>query len=150
MPIEIKKGDIFKQPVEAIVNPVNCDGVMGAGLSKKFKEKFPDNFSCYRRKCVKGQLKPGIMCVTIPINDVDKQLIINFPTKDKWSNPSKLEYVSKGLDSLLQTIYDHEIKSIAIPALGCGLGGLEWKEVKSLIIEKLFVVDNVDIIILEP
>jgi O-acetyl-ADP-ribose deacetylase (regulator of RNase III) len=113
---------------EAWVNPVNTEGVMGAGLAKQFKIKFPDMFKDYENKCKSG-LKIGE--IHIWDNGKDPKYILNFPTKDKWKNPSKMEFITKGLKGLAMAINDLGIKSIAIPAIGCGLGGLDFEDVKS-------------------
>lgn len=143
---EFRKGDIFKSGAEALVNPVNTKGVMGKGLALKFKEKFPDNFYSYKEQCKQNKLKIGsIHCV-----NSDNQIIFNFPTKDDWRSPSKIEYIELGLKTLRESIKISQIKSIAIPALGCGLGGLDWNDVKPLIIEELRGLSNVKIIVYEP
>ena len=130
--------DIFKTDCVAIVNPVNCKGVMGAGLAKIFKEKYPEVFEKYYKACHAEnpdlRLKIGT-CLTCVAHD--GKIIINFPTKDDWKDKSKMEYIEKGLDALIRHIKKYDLKSVAIPALGSGLGGLNWKDVKVLINEKL-------------
>lgn len=126
---EYKKGDLFESGCEALVNAVNCIGIMGAGLAAAFKKRFPKMNKDYIRICKAGGLKPGLMHIwTNPEND--PKYIINFPTKNDLS-PSKLEYITDGLDKLKHVVESREIKSIAIPALGCGLGGLSWGVVKT-------------------
>lgn len=122
-------GDIFDSDCEALVNPVNCIGVMGAGLASQFKKHFPGNFQAYFEECGRQAIVPGKLFVW-PDNG---KIIINFPTKDHWKNPSKLKFIEKGLDTLEKQDYE----SIAIPPLGCGLGGLRWMDVKRLIHVKL-------------
>lgn len=133
-------GDIFKANTEAIVNPVNCVGVMGKGLALEFRKRFPHNFREYKWECDNNLLHTGEMCVTGPYIESNGKLfanypmyIINFPTKKHWRNPSKLIYIDEGLITLAKTIEEYEIKSIAIPALGVGNGGLDWKDVRSMI-----------------
>jgi O-acetyl-ADP-ribose deacetylase (regulator of RNase III) len=122
----ISNGNIFESKCEAWVNPVNCIGVMGAGLALAFKRKFPQMFKEYKQVCKKKKLIPGLVHVWQGKNP---KYIINFPTKDDLS-PSKLIYISTGLITLVKEVKDRDIKSIAIPALGSGLGGLNWKNVK--------------------
>jgi len=143
--IEFRKGDIFTQNTEAIVNPVNCVGVMGKGLALQFKCGFPQNYHSYRIACSRGEVVPGKMFVH---SESGKQ-IINFPTKRDWRNDSRLEDIISGLDDLAKVIRELEIKSITIPRIGCGLGGLDWAVVQSHIVEKLSNLNDVDIIVLE-
>ena len=133
-------GDIFWCGAEALVNPVNCVGVMEKGIALKCKKLYPENYKEYREAC--KWLKPGKLYthrVSDPSNHV--KYIINFPTKDHWRNPSKLEYISEGLDALKDEINTLRLYSITIPALGCGCGGLNWRDVEPLIREKLSDVD---------
>jgi O-acetyl-ADP-ribose deacetylase (regulator of RNase III) len=125
---EYRKGNLFESECEALVNTVNCIGVMGAGLAHAFKKKFPQMNVDYI-KCCKEGLRPGTMHVWE--NPAGKpKFIINFPTKDDLS-PSKLGYITDGLDALKQVVIAKKIVTIAIPALGCGLGGLSWGVVKT-------------------
>lgn len=122
-----KSGNLFDAPVEALVNAVNCEGVMGKGLALTFKNRFPEMFTSYAETCRKGDLRPGeLHCFQSP----GKPWVINFPTKDRWRNPSRLEYIESALPRLVAFVQHHGIRSIAIPALGCGLGGLKWDDVK--------------------
>ena len=135
-----KDGSIFSSKMAALVNPVNTVGVMGAGLALIFKKSFPQNFIEYKKVCNSGELVPGKVHVWRPITHnlfEDSQIVVNFPTKKHWKDPSKIEYISAGLDDLARAIVDLEIESIAIPKLGCGLGGLKWSEVQPLIKSKL-------------
>ncbi len=141
------KGDIFESGAEAIVNPVNCMGIMGKGLALQFKNKFPKTNIEYTKFCNEGKLLIG----TLHHNFENNIHIINFPTKIEWFNKSKMEYISKGLDVLIELIIHTDIHSIAIPALGCGLGGLNWIEIKSLLHNKLTVLSTrVNIYVYEP
>ena len=125
--------DIFKANTEALVNPVNCVGVMGKGLALEFKRRFQKNFQEYKFQCDNDLLEIGEMLITGPyIYTNYPTYIINFPTKRDWRDPSKLIYIDNGLIDLAQTIEEFEIKSIAIPALGVGNGGLDWKFVKPM------------------
>jgi O-acetyl-ADP-ribose deacetylase (regulator of RNase III) len=145
--IEITRGDLFAVEVEAIVNPVNTRGVMGKGLALAFKKKFPDAFRAYAKACERGEVVVGQMHVVE--RESKPHYIIHFPTKDDWRAPSRLECVRDGLLDLAREIREREIQSIAIPALGCGLGGLAWGDVRPLIVAAL---DGVEarVILFEP
>ncbi len=127
---------IFKLPVMAYVNPINCKGAMGKGLALDFKKLFPLNFSYYKKQCTARNVKPGTMLVykTMLVKR-SPNFIINFPTKDDWKNPSELQFIADGLKHLVQVCIEENITSIAIPQLGCGLGGLDWEVVRPMIIE---------------
>ena len=136
----IEKGNIFNSSCEFLVNPVNCVGVMGKGLALEFKNKYPLNFEIYKKACDNASFNIGNLLI-VP---VDNKFIVNFPTKKHWRNKSDLEFIKIGLEELKVAINDFNIKSIALPKLGCGLGGLDWNEVFDLI--KDFhnsIVDNV-------
>ena len=125
-------GDMFQPTYDAIVNTVNCVGVMGKGLALSFKQKYPDNFLAYRQFCAQHKLKPGHLFVygTSPI-------IINLATKDHWRNPSQMTYVIDGTNALASWLQNNpQVKTIAVPKLGCGCGGLNWSEVQ-LIMNKI-------------
>ena len=127
-------GDLLKANAEALVNTVNTVGVMGKGIALQFKEEFPKNNKEYIAACKVGILEPGLL---LPVWDnslhLGRKLIINFPTKVHWRQASRYEYIEVGLQALRQLILEIGIKSIAIPPLGCGNGGLEWDRVKELI-----------------
>ena len=173
--IKYKTGDIFAEDVEALVAPVNCVGVMGRGLALQFKREFPDNFKKYSKKCKGGEIRPGNMFVfetssngqlelvseTPPGNKFDSETrrsadpkyIINFPTKEHWrQHKSRIEDIESGLASLVDEIRERRIRSIAIPALGCGLGGLEWREVRERMEAELkpWAEKGVRIVIFKP
>jgi O-acetyl-ADP-ribose deacetylase (regulator of RNase III) len=119
----IHQGDIFNSGCMALVNPVNCKGVMGKGLAKEFKKRFPRNFQIYKDKCAEGHLQTG----RILIHQENGHIIMNFPTKDDWRSPSEYHYIDSGMKFLAtQLKFLPFITSIAIPPLGCGLGGLDW------------------------
>jgi len=153
MTIYFKKGDMFSEPVEALVNTVNCVGVMGKGVALEFKNRWPANFRAYKKLCDAKALAPGQMFI-FDTKDLfaseGPRFLVNFPTKAHWRSKSKLSYVADGLDALAEKIKYHNIKSIAIPPLGCGNGGLDWSDVKPLIETKLGELDGVDIIIFPP
>jgi O-acetyl-ADP-ribose deacetylase (regulator of RNase III) len=140
------QGDILQSDAEALVNPVNCVGVMGKGLALQFKQAFPGNFKVYKRACADGAMKPGRM---LAWSTGDDRYIINFPTKRHWKDKSCLEDIEAGLKGLMWTILYLDIRSIAIPPLGCGLGGLRWQDVRPLI-ETAFDGSNVEVFIYEP
>ena len=147
--IEYKNGDILREDVEAIVNTVNCVGIMGRGLALQFKNKFPQNFKEYQLACTNKEVQLGKMFVHQTGQLINPKYIINFPTKGHWKQNSKIEDISNGLDDLITIIEKYSIKSIAIPPLGSGLGGLDWKMVKKLIEEKLKNI-NCTVILFEP
>ena len=147
--IKYKNGNIFDEDVEAIVNTVNCVGVMGRGLALQYKKTFPDNFKAYLIACKNGEVIPGKMYVYNTGQIFNPKYIINFPTKRHWKAKSKIEDISNGLDDLVRVIREYNIKSIAIPPLGSGLGGLNWKDVKDLINQRLSHIDC-NIIVFEP
>ncbi len=148
--ITLTKGNILLSKAEALVNTVNTEGVMGKGIALQFKESFNENYKLYRQACDKGEVRVGKMFVTQNFNMDGAKYIINFPTKKHWRYPSKLEYVMDGLDDLKNVIRDYNIKSIAMPPLGCGNGGLEWSVVKELIYSKLGDLEEVDVQLFEP
>lgn len=135
-------GDIFEAPVEALVNPVNTVGVAGAGLAKMFRERFPENHREYVAACATHRLVVGRIHATL-IEESSSTLrwIVNFPTKKHWKNPSRMEWVFYGLLDLHRFVCDTPIKSIAVPALGAGLGGLPWPAVRTEIEKALGDLD---------
>ena len=140
-------GDLLKSDAEALVNTVNCEGYMGKGIAYQFKLQFPKNNEAYKKACQNGELRPG----KLHYSAENGKIIINFPTKDKWREKSKIEYIDIGLSALIELIIKLSIKSIAIPPLGSGNGGLIWHEVKKIIEEKLEGISRtVDISIFEP
>ena len=138
MSVRLVEGDIFKSNADALVNPVNCRGVMGKGLAKEFKKRFPETFPVYREACRSGKLVPGTLqfvrlTVKPDLFGWNKPVIIHFPTKDHWKDPSRLEWIEKGLAFLKEHYREWNLTSVALPQLGTGLGGLKWEEVKPLI-----------------
>lgn len=140
-------GDLLQSKAQALVNTVNCEEYMGKGIAYQFKLKYPEMNAAYVKKCKAHKLVPGQLDCFV----ADSKIIINFPTKNKWREKSKMEYISSGLDALLQAVDEYHIASIAIPPLGSGNGGLIWAEVKSVILQKLKPVsDKIEIYIYEP
>jgi O-acetyl-ADP-ribose deacetylase (regulator of RNase III) len=148
--IEYSNGDIFTSGAEAIVNPVNCVGIMGGGLAADFKARFKGNYQRYRRACDAEEVKPGEMFIIEEIVAGTRTVIFNFPTKFHWRNDSKIEWIESGLRALVEEVKKREIKSIAIPALGCGLGGLKWNDVRPLIEGAGKMIPEVRVIIFPP
>lgn len=128
-----RKGDILTTRAEALVNTVNCVGVMGKGLARQVREAFPEVDRAYREDCLRGCYQPGGVRAykTMP----GSFWIVNLATKNHWRHPSRIEWIRTGLKNLLDFIRQHQIKSVAIPPIGCGNGGLDWAEVKPLILE---------------
>jgi O-acetyl-ADP-ribose deacetylase (regulator of RNase III) len=137
-------------PAEALVNTVNTVGVMGKGIALMFKEAFPENFRAYQAACKRDEVKIGHVFVTHREDLIGPKWIINFPTKKHWRYPSKLEWIDEGLASLTRVIIENRIRSVAIPPLGSGNGGLDWNEVKPRIEKALGSLDNVRVIVFEP
>lgn len=147
--IEYTIGNLFESDAEALVNTVNTVGVMGKGVALQFKKNFHNNYKAYVEACKNGDVQIGRMFVVRDHSLLGEKLIVNFPTKTDWRKPSEYEYVERGLDALVDTIRQYGIKSIAIPPLGAGNGGLHWDRVKKMIEEKLVALD-VRIIVYEP
>lgn len=144
------QGNLLEADAEALVNTVNCVGVMGKGIALQFKRTFPQNFRAYSDACRRKEMKLGQVLV-VPTEQTSNPLyIINFPTKGHWKSKSRLEDIRTGLLSLIDEISRLGIRSIAIPALGCGNGGLEWSEVKPLIQEAFTQLPNVGVLLYEP
>ncbi len=136
--IRFLTGDLLKADAEALVNTVNTVGVMGKGIALQFKEAFAYNNKVYIAACKNQELKPGKLLAVRDSNLLyGNKLIINFPTKTHWRQPSRYEYVDAGLKALRHLIIRDQLKSIAIPPLGAGNGGLDWNEVKPMIVKAL-------------
>jgi O-acetyl-ADP-ribose deacetylase (regulator of RNase III) len=147
--IEIKTGDILKQEADAIVNTVNCVGVMGRGIALQFKNAYPANYKAYRAACEAEQVQPGRMFV-FETGKFTPRFIINFPTKRHWKGKSRIEDIGSGLIALAREIEMRGIKSVAIPPLGAGLGGLDWSDVLPCIKAALQDIPKLKVIIFEP
>ncbi len=144
------KGNLLDAKTEAIVNTVNTVGIMGKGIALQFKETFPKNLKIYLNACKNKELFPGKLLVVKEDTLEGEKLIINFPTKTDWFLKSKYEYIESGLNELVRVIDEYKIKSIAIPPLGCGNGGLKWEKVKLLMEKYLGGLTDTDIHIYEP
>ena len=149
--IEFVKGNIFDADVEALVNPVNCVGIMGKGLALQFKKKFPDYYKHYANACKERRIILGNAYFYINLYpDFRTSLIVSFPTKYHWQDKSRLWDITQGLEMLSIKIRDFKVKSIAIPALGCGLGGLDWADVLVTMQDKLKSLSDTRILVYEP
>lgn len=148
--IQYKTGNLLDSEAEALVNTVNTVGVMGKGIALQFKNMFPNNFKLYSNACKNKEVKVGKLLLTEEEALLaGKKIIINFPTKTNWRLPSEYQYIESGLADLVNVIREKNIKSIAIPPLGSGNGGLDWNKVKQ-ILEKYLGNLDCDIFIYEP
>ena len=148
--IELTRGNILNADVEALVNTVNCVGVMGKGIALQFKKAFPANFKAYEAACRREEIKPGRMFVFETGQIVNPRYIINFPTKRHWRNRSRYEDIEAGSRALLAEVRTREIHSVAIPPLGCGLGGLDWHRVRAIIEQAFSKLPGVQVKLFEP
>ena len=135
--IEFKSGNLLQASVEALVNTVNTAGVMGKGIALQFKQAFPGNFAAYEKAAKRGEIQPGRMFVHETGQMGNPRYIINFPTKRHWRGKARLDDIEAGLQDLVRVIREKGIRSIAIPPLGCGFGGLDWGDVRPLIVAAL-------------
>ena len=148
--IEYHTGDILKADVEVLVNTVNCVGIMGRGIALQFKNRFPENFRAYKSACERHEVRPGEVFVFETGQLINPQLIINFPTKRHWRGKSRIEDIDSGLEALVNEIRNRGIRSVAIPPLGSGLGGLNWLTVRRLIEDAFRGTENTRIMVFEP
>ena len=148
--IRFTTGDILAEDAEALVNTVNCVGVMGRGIALQFKKAFPDNFRVYADACARGEVQPGRMFVFETGALTNPRYIINFPTKRHWRGNSRIEDIQAGLKDLATVIRARDIRSIAVPPLGSGLGGLEWSDVRPRIEKALHGFNDLDVVVFEP
>ncbi len=144
----LEDGSLFDSRADALVNPVNCDGYMGKGIALEFKRRFPEYFPPYKQACDTGKLIPGHpFCVRLIVQPNligAKPAVVMFPTKDHWRDESRIEWIDQGLAYLRDHYHQWRIGSIAMPQVGCGLGGLTWEQVKPLI-EKYFADEPVGV-----
>lgn len=147
--IQFCTGNLLKAPVEAIVNPVNCVGVMGKGLALQVKQAFPKVFPPYSQACRKKRLRPGVI-LTTPTGMSRPKYVIHFPTKVHWRDPSRIEYIERGLSALVSEIDRLHLSTLAVPPLGCGLGGLAWKDVQPLLKRAFVDLDGTDVLVYQP
>lgn len=148
--IKVTQGNILKADAEALVNTVNCVGFMGKGIALQFKQAFPANFTAYQKACKADEVQPGRMFVHATGNMFNPKYIINFPTKRHWRGRSRLEDIKAGLTALIEEVKKLKICSIAVPPLGCGLGGLDWNTVRPLIEESFNKLPDVHVLLFAP
>jgi O-acetyl-ADP-ribose deacetylase (regulator of RNase III) len=142
--------NLLEARADALVNPVNCEGVMGKGLALQFKHAWPAMYAVYRADAKAGRVVPGTIHVWPTGSESAPRFILNFPTKRRWRSPSRLEDIDAGLVDLVAKIEELGIRSIAIPALGAGHGGLDWQEVRPRIVAALAPLESVDVQLWEP
>ena len=148
--IKLAHGDLLQSGAEAIINTVNCVGVMGKGIALQFKQEFPGNYEAYRRACDAGEVRLGEMFVFDTGSMINPRWIINFPTKGHWKAKSRIEDIGSGLKDLRRVIETLGVRSIAVPPLGCGNGGLDWAEVEPMIRTALGDLDDVEVMLFPP
>jgi O-acetyl-ADP-ribose deacetylase (regulator of RNase III) len=147
--IEVTRGDLLAADADALVNPVNCVGVMGKGLAAQFKSAYPANFRAYAAACKRSELAPGRMLV-VETGTTKPRWIVNFPTKRHWRDKSLLEDIDAGLAALVADVRRLDMTSIAIPPLGCGLGGLDWADVRPRIERAFASLPDVRVLLFAP
>jgi O-acetyl-ADP-ribose deacetylase (regulator of RNase III) len=148
--IKLQKGDILHSGAQALVNTVNCVGIMGRGIALQFKKAFPENFKFYDHACERGEVRLGSMLVYDTERLTGPRYVINFPTKQHWKSSSRIEDIEMGLQSLVKVVRNLGINSIAIPPLGCGLGGLNWSDVRPRIESAFEDLPEVQVLLFEP
>jgi len=148
--IDLRQGDILRADAEALVNTVNCVGIMGRGIALQFRKAFPSNYKAYKAACDRNRLHLG----TVLVHDLDRlqnpRYVINFPTKRHWRSKSRIQDIKAGLRALMEEVRRRSISSIAIPPLGCGLGGLEWEKVRAMIEDAFRDLPDVRVLVYEP
>jgi O-acetyl-ADP-ribose deacetylase (regulator of RNase III) len=144
------EGDLLSADVEALVNTVNTVGVMGKGIALQFKQAFPDNYSAYEAACKRGEVQLGKMFVFHRNTLGNPRVIVNFPTKNHWRGKSRLKDIESGLRALIQFVKSEKIRSIAVPPLGCGNGGLDWNDVRPRIEQAFSEVPEVAVRLFDP
>lgn len=148
--LEFTKGNLLEADVQALVNTVNTVGVMGKGIALQFKQAYPENYEAYAKACKAGEVEPGKMFIFETGRLVNPRYIINFPTKRQWQSNSRLADIESGLSALVEDLRRLGIKSIAVPPLGCGYGGLRWSDVRPRIEAAFEALEEVQVLIFEP
>ncbi len=148
--IESTQGNLLEAEAEALVNTVNCVGFMGKGIALQFKQAFPENFEAYSKACKSAQVLPGRMFIFESRAIIGPKYIINFPTKRHWKGKSRIEDIDLGLEALVEDVVRLGIKSIAVPPLGCGLGGLDWNKVRPRVVQAFRSVPDVRVLLFSP
>ena len=140
---------IFEIDAEAIVNPVNCVGASGAGLARQFARRYPENDRLYRQACQDSRVMPGRGLITETGLD-NPGHIVNFPTKRHWRDESRLSNIRLGLRNLRRELLRRGIRSVALPALGVGLGGLDWRDVREIIEREFGEQSEIEVTVCNP
>lgn len=148
--IRFVTGDLLASKADALVNAVNCVGRMGRGIALAFRKRYPPMFEAYAAACARGEVVPGRMFTVETGDPTGPRFVVNFPTKRHWRQPSRMEDVEAGLPALVAEIRAKGISSIAVPALGCGTGGLDWADVKPRIAAALGGLEGVQVLVYEP
>lgn len=144
---EIECKSLFEVQADALVNPVNCRGIMGKGIALEFKKRYPNSYMVYRDACSRRELRPGIVLFVRGTNGEPD--VLHFPTKNHWKEPSRLSWIKTGLEFIKKNYEKWGLRSIAMPQIGCGLGGLNWQQVKPLI-ESILGSDELNVIVCTP
>jgi O-acetyl-ADP-ribose deacetylase (regulator of RNase III)/uncharacterized protein YwgA len=148
--VELTRGNLLSADVDALVNTVNTVGVMGKGIALQFRKAFPQVYEVYKRACDAGEVQPGRMLVTQTGQVSGPRLVINFPTKRHWRGRSRLEDIDSGLQDLVRVLRDWNVRSVAVPPLGCGNGGLDWDVVHPRITAALRDLPDTHVLLFEP
>lgn len=147
---ELTRGNLLEADVEAVVNTVNTEGIMGKGIALQVRKAYPENYEAYREACEAGEVRPGSMFVFDRRSLTNPRYIINFPTKRHWRNPSRMADIESGLVALVADVRRLGIRSVAVPPLGCGLGGLPWPQVQRRMREAFEQLPEVQWLVYEP
>jgi O-acetyl-ADP-ribose deacetylase (regulator of RNase III) len=147
---EFVEGNILEADVQAVVNTVNTVGVMGKGIALQFKKAYPEMFEEYERACARGEVETGRMHIFDRGSLFNPRYIINFPTKKHWKGRSKIKDIEAGLQDLTQQVQARHVISIAVPPLGCGHGGLAWRDVRPLIVKAFETLPGVRVLVYAP
>jgi O-acetyl-ADP-ribose deacetylase (regulator of RNase III) len=148
--IERVTGNLLEADVEALVNTVNTVGIMGKGLALQFRQASPENYQAYRKACERKEVQPGQMFVFDTGQLTNPRYIINFPTKRHWRQKTRIQDIEDGLAALVEVVREKDIRSLAVPPLGCGNGGLDWDEVRPLIEQALSTLPDVQVLLYAP
>ena len=148
--IRLVQGNLLECEAEALVNTINTEGGMGKGLALQFRRAFPEMYRAYKRACQFGEVRPGRMFIFKVSAAKNSQYIINFPTKRSWRSKSRMEDIETGLRSLVIDVRRLGVRSVAVPPLGCGLGGLPWEEVYQRMQLSFRAFPHIDWLVYEP
>ena len=148
--VQLAQGNLLRADAEVLVNTVNCEGFMGRGIALQFKKAFPDSFQAYARACRAGEVQPGRVLVFPTGSMMNPKYIIHFPTKRRWREKSKIAYIESGLQALIEQVRQLRVSSVAVPPLGAGLGGLNWRDVRPLIERAFAELPEVKVLLFEP